>query len=175
MGRFSRIGWWVLGCALLGCGKSKPSEPAAAPVARAPSQQVEAAEESLYDAQGRLKASAERAEWLQIPVGFKRKPSIDERHVRFEAGPLPLDKVRDFLAARMFTGTVEEQDNRVFYRAVMPIDGDPKAVRLHVALSRRPGLRGLLLEIERLTYDDVKPISVEEARRVLTHERARAE
>lgn len=173
MGRISRIGLFSLGCALLACGKGKPSEarPPAPRAAAAPAQVAE----SIYDAQGRLKASSEQVEWLQIPASFQRKPSIDARRVRFEAPTLPIDKVRDFLAARMFTGSVEAAPYRISYRAVMPLDNDPKAVRLDIVVAARPALHTVSLEIERLTYGDVKPLSVDEARRVLAREQAQAE
>jgi len=114
-------------------------------------------------------------DWLQIPMGFRRKPSVDERHVRFEADPLPIDKVREFLSARMFTGEVDETPARSSYRAVLPLENDPKAVRLNVVLTARPTVHSMVLEIERLTYGDAKPLVVDEARRVLARERAQAE
>jgi hypothetical protein len=175
MGRISRIGLFSLGCALLACGKGKPSEatPPARRTAAAPAPAAVA--ESIYDAQGRLKASSEQVEWLQIPAGFSRKPSTDERHVRFESPTLPIDKVRDFLAARMFTGSVDEAPYHISYRAVMPLDNDPKAVRLDILVAARPALHTVVLEIERLTYGDAKPLTVDEARRVLAREQAQAE
>lgn len=177
MGQLRRVAALLaLACAPLACKKESAElparAPAAAPTAPAPAQQTE---EGLYDAQGRLKPSAEQVEWLQIPAGFRRRPSVDERRVRFESGPVPLDKVRDFLTARMFTGTVEESAHRSFYRSVQPLENDPKAVRLNISLNERPGLRSVVLDIERLTYGDAKPLTVDEARRVLARERAEAE
>jgi hypothetical protein len=176
MGRVGRIAALLaLTCAPLACKKesadTRAAEPAALRSAAAPAQ----AEESPYDAQGRLKPSAERVEWLQIPMGFVRKPSSDERHVRFEAGPLPLDKVRDFVSARCLTGAVEESTYSSAYRAVQPLENDPKALRLNITLLARPGLQSTVLEIERLTYGNAKPLVVDEARRVLARERAEAE
>jgi hypothetical protein len=168
MGRFRRI--VLSSCLLLACSKSAPSEsaapaPAAAPAAKQP--------ESPYDAQGRLKASAERVDWLQIPQGFERKPGMDERHPRFEAEQMRLDKVRDFFSERMLTGTVEESPARVVYRAVQPIENDPQAVPLDITLTVHG--RGVSLDFTRFTYGDAKPITEDEARRQLAEERKHAE
>jgi hypothetical protein len=176
MGRVGRIAALLaLTCAPLACKKESADTGAAAPAASRSAAAPAQAAESPYDAQGRLKASAEHVEWLQIPMGFQRKPSIDERLVRFEAGPLPLDKVRDFVTARCFTGAVEESTYRSTYRSVQPLENDPKAMPLNVTLFARPGLQSTVLEIERLTYGNAKPLVVDEARRVLARERAEAE
>jgi hypothetical protein len=173
MGRRSRIALLWLGCTLLACGK--PTEQPEARLAHRDGAAGAVHAPSLYDAEGRLKASAERVDWLQIPIGFRRKPSIDERHVRFEADTLPLDKVREFLSARMFTGAVEETPARSVYHGVLPLENDPKAGRLEIVLSARPSQHVVVLEIERFTYGDAKPLGVDEARRVLARERSEAE
>jgi hypothetical protein len=170
MGRRSRVAALWLGCALLACGKSAQEAPQAS-VARS----ADAQAPSILDAQGHLKPSTERVDWLVIPMGFRRKPSIDERHARFEADTLPLDKVREFLSARMFTGTVDETPARSAYHGVLPLENDPKAVRLEIVLTARPSQHSVVLEIERLTYGDAKPLGVDEARRVLARERSEAE
>jgi hypothetical protein len=171
MGRRGRVAGLWLACTLLACSKS--AEAPQAPAARSAARVEETQAPSIYDEQGRLKASAERVEWLQIPAGFRRKPSIDDRHVRFEADALPLDKVREFLSARMFTGSVEETPSSSEYRGVMPLENDPSAARLNVTLAARA--RSVWLEIERFNYGDAKPLPVDEARRVLARERAEAE
>jgi hypothetical protein len=176
MGRFGRIVILsALACALPACGKRQAASAPAPRAKAAVERPAERPSESIYDAQGRLKASAERVEWLAIPMGFRRKPDMDDRHTRFEAGDLPLEKVQEFLAPRMFTGSVEQAPYRVFYRAVMPLDAAPKAVRLNIHVSARPATHSVLLEIERLTYGDLKPLSVEQAREVLAKERRHAE
>lgn len=176
MVRRGRVGLAALVCCgLLGCSKSPPvvGEPAAR---RKPDAQVAAAPvESIYDAQGRLKVGSERVEWLEIPAGFKRSPQAYGRHVLFEGHGVPLEKAREFFAPRMFTGTVEEGPARVFYKAVMPVSADPRAVRLDLRLSERSFDKTLLLDVERLSYDGAKPLSVDEARKVLSREQARAE
>jgi hypothetical protein len=173
MGRRSRVAAFWLGCALLACGKSAQEAPQASAARSALAADAQAP--SIYDAQGHLKPSAERVEWLVIPMGFRRKPSIDERHARFEADTLPLDKVREFLSARMFTGAVDETPARSAYHGVLPLENDPKAVRLDIVLTARPSQHSVVLEIERLTYGDAKPLGVDEARRVLARERSEAE
>ena len=76
---------------------------------------------------------------------------------------------------QMFTGTIEKGPQRVFYKAVMPLSADARAIRLNLQLSERTFDHTLLLDIERLTYEGTKPLSVEEARKELSREQARAE
>ena len=174
MGCFRRVTPLLFGCLLLACGKRAADESAAAAAtvaAKAPAKPAE----SIFDAQGRLKPSAETVEWLQIPQGFRRKPSLDERHLRFDADTLPLDKVRDYLSARTFTSGADEGQARVVYRSAVPLESVPKAVPLDIVVTARPSQRLVVLEIERFSYGDAKPITVDEARRQLAQERAQAE
>jgi len=177
MGRRSRVaGVGLLGGALLlaACKRAPDAQPEAATRDKAQASDAGPAE-SIYDAQGRLKASREQVEWLEIPMGFQRKPQAYGRHVLFEAQNVPLEKARAFFAARMFTGEVLETAQHVLYRAVLPLSADERAVRLHLELTPRTFDNTLLLDIERISYDGAQPLSVDEARQVLKREQTRAE
>jgi hypothetical protein len=176
MVRHRRVGLLALVCcALLGCSKDKPVARELAERSKSAAQPAKAPVASIYDAQGRLKPGSERVEWLEIPAAFKRSAQSYGRHVLFEAPSVPLEKARDFFGARMFTGTIEEGAQRVFYKAVMPLSADGRAVRLNLQLTERAFDHTLLLDIERLSYEGAKPLSVDEARKALSREQARAE
>jgi hypothetical protein len=162
-------------CAPIGC-KAKPApEPQQAELVPVAQPQTAPIAPSIYDAQGRLKPSGERVDWLEIPMGFRRKEHGYDRHILFEAQGVSLDKAREFFATRMLTGKVEESLTRQRYVAVMSVAADEAAVRLNVELTLRTFDNSLALDIERLTYGDAKPLPVEEARKVLAREQARAE
>src|SRR5688500_3710635 len=138
MGRVGRVVAPLAGTLLLAaCGKSGRNLEAAQGALRTDAEAPGAVAESLYDAHGQLKASAQRVEWLEIPVGFTRKAQRYGRHVLFEGHGVPLEKVREFFASRMFTGEVEEQPDRVFYRAVLPLSAATRSVPLDLHLSYR--------------------------------------
>lgn len=130
--------------------------------------------ESFYDQAGRLKGSSERVEWLEIPLAFQKTNMSYGRHVVYEASRVSLDRARDFFAERMLTGTVEETPHTLFYREALPASGG-NAVKLSVRLTERTAQGKLELDIERLTYGDAKPVSIDEARRLLADERKRAQ
>lgn len=125
-----------------------------------------------YDRNGNLKGSATRVEWLELPAAFKRSEARSfEAHEVYEAEGIRFDKMCDFLSKRMFTGKVELKDDRARYEAVIPLDMNEKASRLNVLLTQEAGK--LTLDIERLPRLDVKPLSDEEARQLLSKEAER--
>lgn len=159
----------VLAClaALGGCGRKRSLEvPAPRPAAAKPVETVD----RFYTADGKLKGSDVRVEWLELPLAFEKSGRDYERHRVFEAKGVGLEAARDFLSARMLTGSVEETRGDVYYRAVMAPSGGADAVRLNVRLTERVVEGVLRLDIERLTYDGVKPLPFEEAKRALAAE-----
>jgi hypothetical protein len=155
---------------LAGCAKKRslevPEKPA--PAARPPSY-VEA-----YGADGKLKGSAVRVEWLEIPLAFGKTNRDYERHRVFEARGVQLERAREFFAERMLTGMVEETRGDVFYKSVMSPSGGEGTMRLNVRLSDRPAEGLVRLDIERLTFGGAEPLPVEEAERALAAEQKNA-
>lgn len=177
MGWNRRIACVVLSASVL-CVSCKRREPLTAP-SEPPGKphlaEAEPAGPPLYDAHGRLFASKERVEWLEVPVGFARlKQREYGRHTIYESSRVPFDKLRDFLSLRMLTGRVEETSRDVVYSAVMPVDGRSDAARLNIKLTRLPK-QEVQLDIERLGYGDVKPLSDEQAKKALRDEQQHAE
>jgi hypothetical protein len=162
----------LLSCLLVlsACAKKRslevPERPPPAP--RAPTY-VDA-----YGADGKLKGSEVRVEWLEIPLAFAKTNRDYERHRMFEARGVELERVRDFFAERMLTGIVEESRGEVVYRRVLPPSGGEGVVRLNVRLSDRPAEGLVRLDIERLTFDGAQPLPVQEAERALAAEQKNA-
>jgi hypothetical protein len=156
-----------------GCAKKRslevPFKPAPATVKAAPRP------EELYTDAGKLTGSSVRVEWLEIPLAFGA-PVIEnvENHTVFEAQGVSLELVRDFLSERMLTGLVDDDPGNVYYRGVLPPSGGD-AVRLNVRLTTRAAGTALALDVERLQRnDEIKPLSVEQAKQALEAERKRA-
>jgi hypothetical protein len=68
----------------------------------------------------------------------------------------------------MFTGKVDRGTNHAEYPAVMPLDMNESAIRLNVSLTQVEGV--LALAIEPVPRPNAKPLSDEEARRLLREE-----
>ena len=155
---------------LAGCAKKRslevPEKPA--PAARAPSY-IDA-----YGADGKLKGSDVRVEWLEIPLAFAKTNRDYERHRVFEAKGVQLERAREFFAERMLTGAVEETRGDVYYKGVMSPSGSEDAMRLNLRLSDRPAEGLVRLDIERLTYEGAQPLPIEEAERALAAEQKNA-
>jgi hypothetical protein len=166
MGEHVRIALLVGLCVLSACGRKPPrAEPIALPAPAA----VLSPPEAFYDRDGNIKGSGTRVQWLEIPVGFTRSAvrSTNTREI-YEATRLPFEKVCDFLSRRMFTGKVDRGTNHAEYPAVMPLDMNESAIRLNVSLTQVEGV--LALAIEPVPRPNAKPLSDEEARRLLREE-----
>lgn len=178
MGKLRRIvvaaGTCIAVLALLGgCAKKRSLQ---RPVpSHAVEQPTPAARESMYGADGELKGSPERVEWLEIPLAFQKTQRSYARHIVLEASSIRLDKARDFLSQRMLTGSVEEKVGTVFYTRALPPSGG-NAVPLNVRLTERHGSAAgtIDLDIERLTYEGAQPVSEDEAKRLLADEQKHA-
>jgi hypothetical protein len=157
-----------------GCAKKRSLEVPFKPAAAA-DQEAEPRAEDLYTRDGGLAGSDARVEWLEIPLAFGR-PIIQnvENHTVFEAKGVSLELARDFLSERMLTGLVDEAPGNVYYRAVLaPSGGD--AARLNVRLTKREAGTVLALDVERLPRnDEIKPLTVEQAKSALQAEQKRA-
>lgn len=170
MGKHVRI---ALALALLACacGRKPPRpEPLAMPAA-AKSHVVDTSKR--YEADGSLKGSGKRVEWLELPAGFEPIAKLDQGAIEiFEAELMPFDKACDFLSRRMFTGKVDRGHSHAVYPAVMPLDMNESAPRLNVSLSEEQDkVRLTIVRIPRPA--PVTPLSDDEARKILAQEAER--
>jgi predicted small lipoprotein YifL len=155
--------------ALAACGRKPPhAEPLRPP---APKPVVSTGD--YYDRDGNLKGSGLRSEWLELPASFKRaQAAVVEGHEVYEANLVPLEKVCDFLSRRMFTGNVERTPSSARFPGAMPLDMNAAARRLTVNVTEAEGL--IRIDIERLPLlSEVKPLSEDEARALLSQEMER--
>lgn len=170
MGKHVRIALTLalLACA---CGRKPPRpEPLAMPTAMRP-RVVDTS--NRYEADGSLKSSGKRVEWLELPVGFEPLAKQDQGAIEiYEAELMPFEKACDFFARRMFTGKVERGPYHAVYPGVMPLDMNESAPRLNVSLSEDKGK--VRLTIVRVPKPEpVKPLSDDEARKILSQEAER--
>ncbi len=169
----------LLGCAIMlttACGgDAKDAQPAPAqrqntanraqPVAQAP---------DLYDAQGRLKPSGRMLHWFEIPMGFENTASWSKHHV-FESSQVSVEKLREYLGARMLTGRVDELGRGAVYKGVMPLSAEASAMRFDVQVGLTQGGRVVRLDLEELNFPGVEPLSPEQAAEAMRRDRALAE
>jgi hypothetical protein len=170
VGKHVRIALVMGAVVLAGCGRKPPRpEPF---VQRAPVQLAPRPASDFYDHDGNIKGSGVRVEWLEMPAGFAHvaKLSNAEREV-YQSETLPFAKVSDFLSKRMFTGKVDLGSDHAVYPAVMPLDMNEKAIRLNVSLTQVKGT--ITLVVERVRKVEVKPLSEDEARQILSQEMER--
>jgi hypothetical protein len=158
----------MAGVVVLGaCGRKPPrAEPLPPPT---PARTV-APSAGYYDREGNLRSSGMRFEWLELPASFKRSDvrSVGGHEV-YESDAVPFDKVCEFLGRRMFTGSVARESYRAHYPGVMPLDMNEAAPRLDVLVTQVTGL--ITIDVERrVRPDEVKPLSEEEARQLLSKE-----
>jgi hypothetical protein len=170
VGTHVRIALVVGAVALGGCGRKPPRpEPF---VQRAPVQVAPRPVTDFYDRDGNIRGSGVRVEWLEMPAGFAHVPKLTsaDREV-YQSDTLPFDKVNDFLGKRMFTGKVDLGSNHAVYPAIMPLDMNENAMRLNVSVTRLKGV--VTLMVERVRRVEVKPLSEDEARQILSKEMER--
>ncbi len=172
-------------CAIFGCllgistacggsgSGSDTAQPSAIPGATSRTQ-AEAARPSPYDAEGRLKPSGRMLHWLEIPTGFENTASWAQHHV-FESDQVSVEKLREYLAARMLTGQVDELGQGALYRRVMPLSADAKAMRFDIQVGVTEGGRVVRLDLDELLFPGVEPLSPEQAAEALKRDQARAE
>ncbi|HEX6242095.1 MAG TPA: hypothetical protein VFZ61_14395 [Polyangiales bacterium] len=120
----------------------------------------------LFDADGQLKGSNVKAEWLEIPLAFKLKET-SPRHYVYDAQGINLESTREFLARRVMSGQIDDMPNFVFYHKVIPVGGG-QAPSLNLRITQRDTL--VRLEVERLSDPGVEPLPVQEAKRALEAE-----
>jgi hypothetical protein len=153
--------------ALSACGRKPPrAEPLPPPT---PARTV-APSADYYDREGNLKSSGSRVEWLALPASFKRSDlhSVGGHEV-YESDAVPFEKVCDFLSRHMFTGSVTREAYRAQYPGAMPLDMNEAAPRLDVVVKQVTGV--ITIDVERRArVNEVKPLSEEEARQLLSKE-----
>jgi predicted small lipoprotein YifL len=155
---------------LAACGRKPPhAEPLRPPK---PAASV-APTADFYDREGNLKGSGMRAEWLELPAGFTRSKELSVGgHEIYQADIVPLEKTCDFLSKHMLTGNVERTASSARYAGAMPVDMNSAAPRLTVQVSQFEGR--IRIDVERLPLlSEVKPLSEDEARKLLSQERER--
>lgn len=170
MDQHVRVAFLAGALALAGCGRKPPRAEPLQPPTPPPSVAPTA---DFYDRDGNIKGSSTRYEWLELPAGFTRSKVLSVGgHEVYESDRLPLEKVCDYLSRRMFTGNIERTASSARYPGAMPLDMDAEARRLTVLVTQAAGL--IQIDMEPLPrVSEVKPLSEEEARQLLSQERER--
>jgi hypothetical protein len=182
MGRVGRIAATLVVLALCtgvsGCRRDRPrptsSRVAAKYVGTKPFKRVEqAAAASPFDADGRLKASAGRISWLEIPEGLTLQNSRAGHYLYL--GQLPIGALTQFFDARVFTGKVELVAGGVRYGAAAAKVAKANDMRFDIRIG--PGSKPGEVSV---TIDEVPPaltppISVTDAKSLLRQQQQRAE
>ncbi len=152
--------------ALSACGRKPPRAEPLPP----PAQTRVAPSAGYYDREGNLKSSGAQVEWLELPASFKRSDRLSVNgHEVHQSDAVPFEKVCDFLGRRMFTGNVTREPYRVHYPGVMPLDMNEAAPKLDVLVTQVKGR--ITIDVERrMRPSEVKPLSEEEARQLLSKE-----
>lgn len=163
--------------ALAGCSRGTKDTvqgrriaPSVAP--KAATQEPEA--ESIFDEEGVLKPSGEQLAWLELPMGFtERKSSQGTHHVY--AGNVPVESVTRFFDRRVFTSKIELVGRGVQYKGAGPKTLDPKAMRFNIGIYPSPKGTRVQLIIDELPTEGSAPLTVEEARALISQMQQRAE
>lgn len=157
-----------------GCGRSESHVEQDPPQQAGVRQTVQPDKPVLFDAQGRLKPSGRMLHWFDIPMGFENRASWSQHHV-FESREVPVDKLREYLGARMLTGQVQELGQGALYRRVMPLSAEDSAMRFDMQVTVTDQGRLVRLDVDELLFPGVEPLSSQQAAAALKQEQARAD
>lgn len=178
MGSIRRVIVCAALCALCGCsgrseGRGVTGKRIAARAVASREKSAQVAVQTPYDAAGNLKPSELKVGWLEIPMGFRERVSSQGTHHAY-VGAMPAAAVIRFFDQRVFTSKVELVGNGVRYGAALPKSQDPNALRLEIAVY--PNRRGDQVQIfvDERTANSA-PLSLEDARALLSEKQARAE
>jgi hypothetical protein len=153
MGIVGRVTLALAICAAAGCSRSErgvQGRRVPQSVLAAKPKPAAAKRESIYDAQGNLKASSLSVGWLQIPEGLTARPSRDTQHVF--SGRVPLRAVTRYLDACIFTANLQVDATSARYIAGHPKNLDKRALPLDVSVYTNPkGTYLDLIVVERTT------------------------
>ncbi|MFT3924966.1 MAG: hypothetical protein QM778_20690 [Myxococcales bacterium] len=165
------VSWGLAACS--GPAAGPREEPSSAPKAASVTSAAVRAE-SPIDAEGRLKPSGLRIAWFEIPAGFENAASRPQHHA-FVSHQVSMTQLRDYLAARMLTGQVDELGEGAIYRSVMPLSAEANAMRFDVQVALVDQGRGVSLTLEERTFLGAPPLSAKEAAKAVAEDQARAE
>lgn len=167
----------LAGCALMALfvacsGDTQTAPRGIEPRAKVARTQVKPKADNIYLADGELRASEHKVQWLEIPAGFERATSLSRR-TTYE-GRAPLKEVLRFYDKRLFTGKIEVNSHSASYHGAVP-RGGVRGAHLDVFVAKLPYSDLVAVTVYEVEFPGHKPLSVSDAKSALAHERARAE
>lgn len=182
MGKLNRVINTLSVSALLlaACSAESPPEAASkaarARQASASTGAATAKPDPRFDAAGRLKSSGQRMSWLELPVGFTRRPGSTAQQATFEADDMPFAKVREYLEARMVPANIVYRANGTTFQGALPSHTRLEMPPMDLTILETDRKRGTIrLAVDDLTPPAAQPIKEENAALELAKARARAE
>ncbi|MCB9666517.1 MAG: hypothetical protein H6715_00120 [Myxococcales bacterium] len=117
-----------------GACQSENSAPRATPPPKRVTSQkpIAVPQDLLFNAKGELVESEDSVAGLKLPRGLRLLRRADRLAV-YETS-LPMEKIQRYFGPRLFTGEVEQQGQRVIYRAAIPKGVKGGVVKLDVRL-----------------------------------------
>ena len=129
---------------------------------------------SPYDEHGNLKPSGMKVGWLEIPAGFQERVSSQGTHHAYVGKVKSLDVTR-FFDARVFTSQVRLVGHGVHYGLAQPKNQDPNAVRLEIGVYPNRAGDTVQIFVDERTQNAGPPLTMEQARALLSERQSRAE